>query len=158
MSAAEMEAEECIKLLAELTHVLEGGPVVAEAEQHLRLALMLRTLGQFDLAVEEFSDAFSAAPGLMEDRAASHRYAAARAAALAGPAFQDQAITWLQADLAVLDRLCGTEPQEVLRTLESWKTSEDLAAIRDGADLAPRFRQLWTDVAALAERADDDTR
>jgi formylglycine-generating enzyme required for sulfatase activity len=85
---------------------------------------------------------------------------------------RSRALNWLSAELAAWGRflesskfLESSPPQNrllIVLSLISWQNDSDLATIRDAADLAKlpeaeqqAFTQLWTDVAALATKAEE---
>ena len=117
----------------------------------------------------------------MQSRPSSHRYNAARAAALAAagqsqgePPLDDkerarlrkQALDWLRADLALrTGQLESGQPAArtaVQKTMKQWQEDTDLAGVRDAAALAKlpakeraAFTTLWADVAALVKQAEE---
>jgi serine/threonine-protein kinase len=143
-----------------------------------RLALL--GAGQFanrPLALaRRYAEAFAADPGLTEGLAASHRYRAARAAALAGcgrgedapglgeaeaKRWREQARQWLRADLTAWNQALASAPaaSELRRTLEGWRYDLDLAGLRDPialeklpAEEREEWLALWKEVEALLSR------
>src|SRR5262249_37421034 len=130
---------------------------------------------QYLAAVQLYARAFDAAPGLQHDLGAGHRYAAARAAALAATGvgkdtaqlsveeatwLSQRARLWLRADLDAYARLLtkdGAKAAAVLRgRLEHWQACDDLAGVREARALAAfpaderrAWQALWADVDAL---------
>jgi len=164
---------------ARLTAVLKGQSPEDNAE---RLALAARASGKgWPAASARFhAEALASDPWLSEIRKPRHVYNAACSAALAGtdrgcddpPLDQSaqcllrrQALTWLESELSAWTKLAEVDPADsaIRLTLElnSWKTDEDLAALRDPHDLArlPEPEQttaqhLWSEVDQLLVRAD----
>jgi tetratricopeptide (TPR) repeat protein len=123
--------------------------------------------------------AFAADAGLADDLRQQHRYNAAGSAALAGTGHGEdarglpdearaklrrQALTWLQADLAVYARMATRDDPRakaaVRQRLTLWQQDSDFASVRDRAALArlpegerADWEKLWQDVRALQERA-----
>jgi serine/threonine-protein kinase len=128
------------------------------------------------------AEAFAARPELAADLRANRRYNAACMAARAGcgqgadaarfddrqrARWRQQALDWLRAELALLDRELGRNPSQarmiVQVALPHWQHDADLGCVRDGAALArlPEaesgpWQKLWADVAALLDRARGD--
>ena len=74
------------------------------------------------------------------------------------PAWADepeQALEWLRADLEALEKRFAENPSAVARALVRWKSTSDLASVRDADDLSSEWRELWSDVDALLARARD---
>jgi serine/threonine-protein kinase len=128
--------------------------------------------------VRFYADAFAAEPKLADDLRSGHRYNAACAAALAAAAkgedaakladqerakLRQQALDWLQADLAAWTNLAEKGPPQarmaVQQKLRHWQQDSDLAGVRGDAlarlPAAERdaWRKLWADVDALLKRA-----
>jgi serine/threonine-protein kinase len=111
----------------------------------------------------------------------SHRYNAARAAALAGcgqgkdadkldekerARLRQRAREWLRADLALWAKQADNDNpkarEAVQQQLKHWQTDADLAGVRDKDALAKlpgeeqeAWRKLWGDVSAVLKRASD---
>jgi eukaryotic-like serine/threonine-protein kinase len=127
------------------------------------------------------SDAFTADPKLADDLQAAHRYKAAHCAALAAAGqgedaanlpdktrarLRRQALDWLRADLDLwakqLENGKPEDRQQVQQTLRHWQTDPDLAGLREPdaiarlpADEQQACQQLWSDVVALLQRAQE---
>ena len=117
-----------------------------------------------------WSLALTGNPKLSDDREASPRYDAARAAALAGcrqgkdeprpdeaarAKLRAQSLEWLKAELAswsgALEKKAAPDRVPVVRVLEYWKADPDLAGVRDSdalAKLAEPERKAWGDLWA----------
>jgi hypothetical protein len=145
----------------------------------LQLAQRAYTKGLHATAARLWSEALEAEPMLGDDRQAQLRYNAACAAALAaagaakgGPApdaaakvkLRGQALDWLKAELAAWTKLVESGPPQakafIAQTLKHWQEDTDLNGVRgdkaiEGLPEAERavWRTLWSDVAALLEKA-----
>jgi Tfp pilus assembly protein PilF len=130
-------------------------------------------------AARLYASAFQAESSLADDLDASDRFAAAKAAALAGcgkgndaasvdepgrSRWRKQALDWLRADLKLwTNRLKAGDADdrdEVRQALERWWRAPDLADLRSAVALEglPEDEQLawgsfWAEVAALLKRA-----
>jgi serine/threonine-protein kinase len=130
-------------------------------------------------AARLYAEAFAADPKLADDPHVSHRYNAARVAALAGcgrgedadrlneeerTRWRKQARQWLRADLALwtkmLDSGSAKAPDLVKKMLPLWQAEPDLAGIRDPsamdkmpADEREECLTLWQEVGSLLKRA-----
>jgi serine/threonine-protein kinase len=124
-----------------------------------------------------YSEAFAADPNLPDDDHVSHRYNAARAAALAGTGggeddgklsdeertrWRKQARDWLRADLALWTKTLdtGAIPDIAKQRLTRWQIDSDLAGLREPSaldqlppDERNECRAIWQSVANLLERA-----
>jgi Flp pilus assembly protein TadD len=148
-------AEQAKRLAGRLPAVLRGDDRPRNVEEHLAFAAMCLSKKLDAAAARLYTDAFSAHPGLVDDRRAQHRYNAACAAALSGCGngkddpppddatrirLREQALGWLRAELSAWKKLAMTvEPgnqQLVAKTLAHWETDPDLAGIRDATALA----------------------
>jgi serine/threonine-protein kinase len=122
-----------------------------------------------------YADAFAADATLADDPRFSHRYNAARSAALAGCGYgedaaslaeserkrwRDQARQWLRTDLAARARTLDADPRTaraaVRMALTQWQKEPDLAYVRElveldklPADERKECLALWADVAAV---------
>src|SRR5262249_9774290 len=119
----------------------------------------------------------AAEPKLADDLKVGHRYAAARAAALAGVGqgkdgeklddgerarWRKQAVDWLKADLALWAKQADDTPEGralVDKPRWQWRRDPDLAGIRDdGAldglpgDERAACERLWADVDVLLKK------
>ncbi len=127
-----------------------------------------------------FAKAFAAEPKAAENSDKGYRYHAACAAALAAAGkgadsdkldakeksrLRQEALKWLQADLAAYSMRLGSGKQEdrtlVGQRLGDWMVNRDLAGIRDApavTKLPPEeqetFRKLWAEVEALRKKAE----
>jgi tetratricopeptide (TPR) repeat protein len=166
------QRELCRRLLAldaRLPALLQGKDRPSAAER-LNLARLCRDHGRPYAAARLFAAAFAAQPALAEDLASRGRYdaacAAVRAAAGEGPdaaplderrraALRRQAVAWLQADLALINRLVRAG-KSVGWSLTTWQKDPSLSSVRDRAGLdrlsdAQRkdWQRLWADVVAF---------
>jgi tetratricopeptide (TPR) repeat protein len=176
------QLQKCDRLLAleaELPAILEKGAPVKNPADALALAQMcLRYKKLYAAAAGFYADAF-AAPKLPDNLLLSHRYDAARAAALAGcrkgadaaglgkgkcSRLREQALDWLRADLAVLTQAVADDPREqanIAATLQDWQQNPDLTSVRHPwallrlpADERKAWQHFWTGVAALLRKAE----
>lgn len=159
--------------------VLQGAP--ADVADLLAMAALCYDRKRYRDAAELYGRAFATEPSSAENLNKGKRYAAARAAALAGSGqgvgvdkldekegvhLRKQAVAWLRADLAhwtkqaESDRPSDREP--VQRTLKHWQGDPELASIRDKNALTrspPDEREvcqkLWADVAELLKKTGD---
>jgi serine/threonine-protein kinase len=129
-------------------------------------------------AARLYTEAFAADPKLADDPHVSHRYNAARVAALAGGGrgedgdklseeertrWREQAREWLQADLAAwaktLDSGSRVERDLAKRMLTHWQVVPDLAGLREpsalhklSADERKECLALWNEVVGVVNR------
>ena len=174
-----LQAEHSVALDQKLSAVLRGEAEPANALERAGMAelcLMHRKL--YATAARFYAAAFTAQPKLAEGPPASRRYDAARAAILAAAGegqdakelsaadrddFRKRARGWLRDALTKHAAALEKDPQlkgSVAQTLREWQTDDDLVTVRDATALArlspgerKSWEQLWTDVAALRERA-----
>jgi tetratricopeptide (TPR) repeat protein len=176
--------ERMMELDSRLPRVLKGESRPADAAERLEYALLCYYRKLYVAATRFCSEAFAAEPKLAENLPARHRYNAACTAALAGcgqdkddptskarlddkdrARLRRQSFDWLRADLAGYERLLtAAKPQDlrlIEQSLQSWQHDPDLAGVRDEASLKnlpsdeqSAWRQLWTDAAALRQKAD----
>jgi serine/threonine-protein kinase len=171
-------AERNIELEEKLPAVLADADVPKDAAEWLEFARVCQAKKQYAGAVKCYQSAFTANPNLATDyRQGGGRGAAARVAIMAAsgqgleplddPArarLRQQALTWLQADVTGWSRGLDTGSpafrDNVRQSLESMQRDPALAAVREETALeklpeAERtaFRQLWTNVAELAQRS-----
>jgi hypothetical protein len=172
-----------IALQDKLPAALCGKYRPTDAKEQLGFAGLCAINKHYGAAVEFYTKAFAAQPRLADDPDAGHRYDAASCAARASfgqgeevskldekesTGLRQQALTWLQADLAVLaQRLEKGGPMSpeafvAWSTLLNWQVDTNLASLRDPAALAKlpkaeraQWTMLWADVAALLKKADD---
>jgi tetratricopeptide (TPR) repeat protein len=167
--------------------VLEAKPDLAEAREGLgraleKLGFAIESVASHQRALALNPErtethrnlAFAADPNLGDDLRRAHRYTAA-CAALAGRGegreaeklapkerrrWRRQALTWLQADLALragqLQSGQRAEREEARRKLRQWQQDPDLAGLRDPALTAAlpveereACRRLWSEIALL---------
>jgi serine/threonine protein kinase len=131
--------------------------------------------GRFADAVRLWDEALKADPKLADDRQAQLRYNASCAAALAAAGnrkdspkaddaarakLREQALGWLNAELAIWSKFVESGPPQakafIAQTLRHWQEDTDLATIRDEKELAKlteaerkEWKTLWADVDAL---------
>ena len=132
-------------------------------------------------AVRLGREAFALEPKRAADVMRGHRYDAACSAALAGcgqgtdrpapdesarAALREQALEWLQADLAAWSKLAAAGPPasraSARRHLRHWKVDRDLAGVRDRAALIRlpeaeqiRWHAFWIAVDELLAKVED---
>jgi tetratricopeptide (TPR) repeat protein len=172
------DAEQLVRLDAELFAVLEGERKLTTAAQNLDYARLCGYKHRFTAAGRFFQAAFALDPGAAGNVAAGHRFLAARCAALAGAGrgadapsggrdrtrLRRQALEWLRADLAVWGRLAagGSARQRlaVRQALNRWRTHDALGGVRDprAQDKLPETERkewvkLWDEVGALLKKA-----
>ena len=58
-----------------------------------------------------------------------------------------------RAELTGWEGLLDTQAEIAAKALAHWRNDPDLAPVRDADDLSDEFRQLWTDVDQLLEKA-----
>ncbi len=168
-----------IALEARLTAVLNGCDRSADAETTADFARIAFARHSFTASARMWAKAFAASPAPAADPITGNRFQAARAAALAGagsgriesPAdahsrarWREQAVAWLEADLAASAALLesGTSRQRaaVLKRLGRWPLDPALAGIRDvqARTSLPEperrsLRDLWSRVEAVRAKA-----
>jgi tetratricopeptide (TPR) repeat protein len=165
------QAETALALEKKLPAVVKGDARPSNAAEALALAQICERKEMHAAAVRLYSNAFAADAKLADDQEAQHRYNAACSAALAAAGkgndadkLRRQALEWLQADLNAWGKhlaAAKAEERKAIRDiLEHWQKDADLASVRDAAALAAltaeerdAWKKLWTDVAALAEKA-----
>jgi serine/threonine-protein kinase len=157
-----------------LPGVLEGKQSARPAELLQMAFLCLHYQKRYASAVRLYREAFQGQPALMEDPARQQGYNAACAAALAGTGqgedarrlpvdeqakLRQQALTWLQADLAHFGRLLKAGSAQgrklVVERLTLWHTDADLAGVREPRELAwlpEKERQDWVKLWAEVRR------
>jgi tetratricopeptide (TPR) repeat protein len=158
-----------------------GGDRPADNAERLAFAELCRQRRErrYALAVRLYAEAFRADPRLAEDRGVGYRFRAATAAAAGGcgrdaegaglsegeqAELRQQALTWLQSDLALWARQAESELPEgrvaVQQAMRLWQRNADLAGVRTAAALAQRpaaereaWQQLWQQVEAVLNQA-----
>jgi serine/threonine-protein kinase len=175
-----LRCERLADLQARLAAVVQGEDR-PKAGDRLDLAVLCYLGGHNATAARLYAEAFAAAPRLVEDLPAGHRFNAACAAALAGfgrgddasvlgererQTLRERAREYLRRDLADWARkLDADTPEDRLdaqNALSLWRNSPDLSSLRDpvALDRLPpperqQCRALWRDYDALLERAQD---
>jgi serine/threonine protein kinase/Tfp pilus assembly protein PilF len=172
-------AERLVELERKLLAILEGKDKLADDAERIALARMCQQYkNRYAASARFYAEAFEGTPELAKDPRNGLRYNAACAAALAccgkgedaaalddkdGPRLRKQALTWLQADLALWTKLADSdEPkgrEAAQEMLQHWQTDSDLAGLRDkeAIDKLPEGERatcqtLWADVDALLAR------
>jgi tetratricopeptide (TPR) repeat protein/tRNA A-37 threonylcarbamoyl transferase component Bud32 len=173
------QAEQLADLDRRAADVLKGEVKARNPSELLKLGGFCLTQKKAPAAAARlYADAFQAEPELADDLQAGDRYAAARAAALAGcgkgrdaadldepgrAGWRNQALAWLRADLkAWAKQLDGADADgraEVRTALQGWQRDPDLAGLRDAAALeklseAERaaWNGFWKEVSSLLEK------
>jgi tetratricopeptide (TPR) repeat protein len=168
------EAEHWVVLESNLPMLLRGMVQPSDSAERLRVARMcLLHKKLYAAAARFFADAFVDQPKLAEDLNTQDRYQAARAAALAGcgqgkdaggladkdrALLRQQALAWLEADLAAYRRLLDHEPDKsaplVRERMQHWQQDTDFASVRGPEALAKlreaersAWQDLWSDLA-----------
>jgi serine/threonine-protein kinase len=172
------QAEQLAGLDRRAADVLKGERKARNPSELLKLGSFCLTRKQASAAAARlYADAFKEEPTLADDLQEGDRFAAARAAALAGCGkgrdaadlddftranWRKQSLTWLRADLdAWAKRL--TDPDErgaVQNALKRWQQVPELAGVRDAVALkrlpeaeAAAWRAFWKDVSDLRGKA-----
>jgi Flp pilus assembly protein TadD len=171
------ECEQLVALAPRLPAVLKGEARPAGTAEQTSYALLCYYEKYYAASARFWADAFAAEPKLADDVSAVHRYRAARAAALAGAGqgadakelgeleqarWRQQALAWLQADLAHwAERLKqgdkkGPTGANSYFWLGYWQSDPDFASVRDEAALRKlpeaeqqAWRKFWEEVEAL---------
>jgi serine/threonine-protein kinase len=177
-------AERELALAPRLPALLQGEDQPADNAERLAFAHMATDRQHYVVASRLWAEALAADPGLANDREAAPRYHAACAAALAAAGqgadaaqlddpergrLRKQALAWLRADLAwrsqQLESRQPVDPTAAREALRRWQEDRDLAGIRDAAVLTQlpaeeraACTQLWADVAALVQKAQEQER
>ena len=133
--------------------LLNGATVEATPIERAWLAEKLYWQRRYALSAKMYAQALREGTEFAADLRAEHRYDAARSAALADPTWHPRALAWLRANLERYRERLPAESEFVKKTLLDWKQHNDLASIRDVADLPSDFQQLWADVNALLKKA-----
>jgi Tfp pilus assembly protein PilF len=166
-------------LEAELPALFRGDLRFHRNADRLSFAFVCKYTRLYRKAAGLCADAFTADGKLADDLAAEHRYDAACCAALAGcgqgedapkldakerARLRNQALGWLQADLALwARRLQGgkaADRAEVRARMRRWQQDAQLAGVRGNAALArlpaterQAWLELWAKVGALLAKA-----
>ncbi|MCE9605134.1 MAG: tetratricopeptide repeat protein [Planctomycetia bacterium] len=151
--------------------------------ERLAMAKWCKLKKRHRAAVDLYTTVFDADSKLADDTKSGLRYIAACDAAMAAAGLVEnsaklddkervhlgqQAISWLQADLAGYSKLLANGSLAggtlVRQKLRHWQRDSDLAGIRDKAAMdkftaeeRKAFAQLWVDVAALLKKAETPT-
>jgi serine/threonine-protein kinase len=169
-----------VELNAKLPQILKGQAKPANAVEQLVLADLCRQpfKKHYAAAIGFYAEAFAADPRLANNLQSQDRYNAACAAALAAAGkgedaakldakeqarLRQQALAWLQADLAAWTKVAEKGPAKakavVWQKMDHWQKDPDLAGVRDEAALAKlsdnerkAWQKLWADVDALLKR------
>ena len=172
-------AEGFIALEPRLPDVVLGSEIPADAEESVLFARLAFAQRRYKEAALLWSDAFTASPALAADLVSADRFQAARAAALASVAdgqqeasleaksqlrWREQAIAWLEADLAAsfaaLETGSYQQRSAANKRLGRWQVDPALAGLRDGPNLAGiaeserrSLHAFWDRVQALRVKA-----
>jgi tetratricopeptide (TPR) repeat protein len=179
--ACRLRLQQCERMLTgerKLADFLSKGQMPTSAVDRLELANLCRQY-KYDYlaAVRLYQATFTTEPGLAEDSRKAPRFDAARSAVLAAGKESDrrrltaqervrlraQALSWLQADLTLLEKRSRSgRAADVLVALErlpAWKHDPDLACIREPAPLAAlpdseqaAWRTLWAGADKLLDQ------
>ncbi len=178
-SAAWVAHCECLLALEKrLPALLDGSDSAADPAETLLVAEVCLAQGRYADAYRFFKAGLQEAPPTLSTVLMGDRYraacAAVRAAAGEGKGaarsepvraeFRGQALQWLRADLREWPGLLAQTPPliygKVMEPLKRWRTSPDLATVRDAGALdrlpgpeARLWRRFWAEVEALLERA-----
>jgi serine/threonine protein kinase/tetratricopeptide (TPR) repeat protein len=173
--------ERMVELEGRLPGFLERKITPASAQERLELAALCFLKRLYRAAARFYEEAFTVEPARANDLAASHRYLAACAAALAGcgkskdpdplddsqrAGLRRQALVWLRADLKAWSRLLDKQPHEprtaarVREVLQRWQAEGNLDGVREAEALArlpeaerKLWQELWADVASTLAQA-----
>ncbi len=174
--------EQMIAVTGRLPAVLKGEDKPRDAAEVLAFVQLCHDQGRHAASARLLADALAADPKLGDDRQTQHRYNAACYAALAGcgqsmddpppdetarAALRQQALDWLKAERAAWAQLLESgSPQSratISQRLTHWQQDADLAGVREGEALArlpegeqQAWRDLWSDVATLLQKAQGD--
>jgi serine/threonine-protein kinase len=176
------EAEYLVQLEARLPEMLAGKDKPANDTERLQLARMCQEHKKlYAASARYFGEAFDHDSKLATDMRQPHRYNAACVSALAGcgqgndtaklddkerSRLRNQALDWLQADLAHWSKQAGSEKLNeralVQPMLEHWLDDADLAGIRDmdavaklPADEQEACKKLWAEVEAVLKKVQE---
>jgi tetratricopeptide (TPR) repeat protein len=170
--------ERLVELDARLQDILNNKVQPADAAERVTLAQVCHLKRLYRQEARFYEEAFADQPSLANDLKQPHRYNAACAATLAGcgqgkdvdhaddkerSRLRQQALQWLQADLAAYQRLLKREPDKlrpvIAQQLQHWLKDTDFAGVRGPEALAklPKderqaWQQLWADVADTLAR------
>jgi serine/threonine-protein kinase len=172
------QCERLVERERELLGVLAGKSEPGNAQKRIEWSLLCAQTRRFAAAARLAGEAFGADARLADDLAAGHRYRAALDAVLAAAGqgrdaskltdaaratLRKQALDWLRADLESWTQALLADPRAaalVARKLTAWQRDRELLGVRDDDALArlPEteqnlWRQFWSDVAVLRQRA-----
>jgi tetratricopeptide (TPR) repeat protein len=175
-------AELFVALESKLPTILKGEAQPADADESIMLAQMCQMYkGLYAAAARFYAEAFMAQPRLAEKLGSEgSRYDAACAAALAGcgqgkdadqtddkerARLRQQALSWLQADLAAWQRVLKPQADKagplVREKMQHWLHDTDFTGVRDPDALAKlpeaesqEWQRLWRAVKNLRQRAE----
>jgi serine/threonine-protein kinase len=174
------KVEQVVALEAKLPGILRGEAALANDTEAIRFAEVCLYKKRYERSARAWDEAFQAQPALADDLKDGHRYDAACAAALAAAGqgqdaatldagqrarWHRQARQWLRANLALWTRQAEIEQPgpraEVRQWLRRWQQDVALGCVRDQPALAGlpeperrEWQQFWTEVAAVADRAE----
>jgi serine/threonine protein kinase/Flp pilus assembly protein TadD len=169
------QAERLVEIETKLPKILRRELQPTDVGECLALAQMCQEYkGLYLSAFRFYRDAFAEQPQLADDLQQQHRYNAARAAARAGWGQSDdaekiddkecarlrqQALNWLEADLAAYRQALDKEPDKarpaVMQRMQHWQEDKDFAGVRgDALSKLPEaerrhWQQMWNAVGAL---------
>jgi serine/threonine protein kinase/Flp pilus assembly protein TadD len=172
------QAEVLAALEAKLPALLKGEFQPGDNKERLVLVAVCQARKLHHTATGLYAAAFATDPKLADDVKAGHRYNAACHAALAAAGqgsdadrldfsaragWRNQALAWLQADLAVwrkqLQSVVAGQAAQARETLEHWQRDPDLAGVRHLDQLARlpaaecnAWLRLWVEVARALQR------
>jgi Flp pilus assembly protein TadD len=164
-------AERLVELDGQLPAFLEGTQTPASAAARIELAQICSYKRLHRAASRFYEEAFADGPDLQAD----HRYDAARAAALAGCGWGEdaaklddgerarlraQAHDWLRDELARWVKQLADNPPALRQKLGPWQRDPELAGVRDSKPLAAlppaereRWFGLWVEVTTVTGRS-----
>jgi tetratricopeptide (TPR) repeat protein len=172
-------AEYLATLEKKLPAILKGELKPGSPEEALEMSALCRARGHPVTAARLADDALKSKPPLGDDMGNRRRFLAACAAAQAASGigeesaklkdeeqerWRGQALTWLNADLAVwshrLETASAKERGEIASILQRWQHDPSLASVRDEAalekmpnEVREAWRKLWQEVEALRRKA-----
>jgi eukaryotic-like serine/threonine-protein kinase len=177
--------QSCAELLEwdkKLPAILRGDIKLSNPDR-VPLTALCKIKKLYGLGARTYADMLRIAPELAEPVGAAFRYNAACAAALAAGGtgkdvpplnekerneWRQKALDWLRADLGAWTKLAQAPEADIANVaanLSKWQKDASLMTVRDPTALAKlpeseraAWRQLWRDVAALAERLDKQSR
>jgi tetratricopeptide (TPR) repeat protein len=173
---SEIKSQHLAAVQDKLPALLKGDYKPKTNDERLSLAELCTLEKRYRKSTDLYVAAFAADPKLADTLKGGHRYHAACSAALAAGKGEDaarlddkertrlrqQALDWLNADLAIYKTLMASGPANVRllvqQRLKHWQKDSDLAGLRDKAALAElptaereQWQRLWAEVAVLAD-------